>query len=112
MLPLIFIVIVSINVFKQAKRNGRNPYLWTTVGVVVFYGIQLGIGFAAGIILYFTAGEEGFADVFTSSALLISIAGLIASGAGAMAVLWFVSRLPSDPAASAPPQPSFFGLDD
>ena len=112
MLPLIFIVIVSINVFKQARGNGRNPYLWTTVGVAVFYGIQIGVGMAAGLFVYFIAGEEGFMTAFSGSALLISIGALIASGAGALAVLWFVSRLPDDPVRSAPPNPSFFGLDD
>ena len=112
MLPLIFIVVVSIRMFKTARQKGRNPYLWTGLGVAVFYGIQIAISFAAGIFIFFAAGEEGFDSTFNGLLFVISIGGLIASGAAVLGILWYVNRIPADVMPQGPPQPSFFGLDE
>lgn len=51
MLPIIFIIIAAIFVYRTARDNGYNAVLWTIIAIVGFAGIQIAIGLFAGILM-------------------------------------------------------------
>ena len=51
MLPIIFVIITSIFIYRTARDNGHNAVLWTVAAAVGFIVIQFGIGLMAGIFI-------------------------------------------------------------
>ena len=51
MLPIIFLIIISVFVYRTARDNGYNAVLWTVATAVGFFVVQLAVGLGIGIFL-------------------------------------------------------------
>jgi amino acid transporter len=107
MLPIIFIVIFSIFVFRTARDNGYNAVAWTAATVVGFLGIQFVVGAAAGILLVLAGGWS--LKEIASYELVISLIGIIPSIIFVVLIWRHVNVIRDDgTAVQEPPAPPTF----
>ena len=108
MLPIVFIIVIAVYIFRTAKQYDRNPYLWTGAAVVTFFGIQILLGFLIGIVLAVGMLTLGWSEtIFEENTFFISVVCAIP----AFIAVWFISKRVSvvrdEPEQIQPPPPDF-----
>ena len=97
MLPIIFIIVSAILIYRTARDNGFNSLLWTLAAVAGYIGIYVGVSFFFGILI--AVGIE-FWDwpqtVLNDYSFFIGLAALIPS-VGFVWIIWrYVNRIRDD----------------
>jgi hypothetical protein len=97
MLPIIFVIIAAVFVYRTAKSNGHKPVLWTVIAVVAFLGVQIGIGLAAGLVIVLGTMLWGWSPFMVEGyGFLISIVALVPAIGVVMLVLRHVNKVKDD----------------
>ena len=111
MIAIIFVIIVSIQMYRAARDNGRNAVLWTIAGILTFFGIQFAVGIGIGVFFGIGAGIWGWSEtLYEDYVALISWGALIPSVIALVVMLKYVSRIRDDDSVSVsspPPPPDF-----
>ena len=114
MLPIIFIIVTAILIYRSARDNGYNSVLWTVAAIVGYVVIQLAIGLFFGIVLAF--GIEIWGWPSTSLEDYSFVIGLVAlvPAAGFVLIIWkYVNRIRDDHIPTAKKSPiSIYGGDE
>ena len=106
MFPIIFIVILSIFVFRTARDNGYNAALWTVLTAVGFFVIQFGVGLVVGICLGVGSAFWGWSPtLYNDYSLIISFVALVPSGIFVWLIWRHVNVIRDDGIAPEPPPP-------
>ena len=102
MVPIIFLIIVSVFVYRTARDNGYNAVLWTAATAVGFLAVQFAVGLAVGIGALVLGWPATFVQDYQ---LLISFAALVP----AFILVWLIWRhvnvIRDDGVAPEPPPP-------
>jgi hypothetical protein len=95
MLPIVFIVVLAILIYKSARDYGRNAILWTVAAVVGYLVIQFAVAFFIGVVLVIGAEVWGWSPTLVDDySLLIGLVSL-APAIGFVLILWkIVTRVP------------------
>jgi hypothetical protein len=97
MLPIVFIIVLAILIYKSAREYGRNAVLWTVAAVVGYLVIQFAFGVVIGIVLVIGAQVWGWSPTLIDDySLLIGLVAL-APAIGYVLILWkIVTRVPEN----------------
>lgn len=95
MLPIVFIVVLAILIFKSARDYGRNAILWTVAAVIGYFAIQFAIGIVIGVVSIIGANARGWSPTLVDDySFLIGLAALVPA-VGYVLIIWkIVSRVP------------------
>jgi F0F1-type ATP synthase assembly protein I len=114
MLPIVFIIVTAILIYRSARDNGYNAILWTVVAVVGYAVIQIGLGLISGIVLALGIEFWGWAPTLIEDySFAIGLAALVPA-AGFVFIIWkYVNRLRDDhiPAVKKSPVTIYSGDD-
>lgn len=112
-LGLVFILIAVFYTYKTAQESERNPILWAFISLVTGLGLQIAFPFVFGVMLviyWLLSGYDNMEEIEASVSYymgLISILGLILSGAGMLMVLRYASRMKEIEFIPPPAPPKF-----
>lgn len=110
MLPIIFVIIAAIFVYRTARDNGYNAVLWTIVAIVAFVGIQFFTEFVFGFIVGLGNVLWGWPlTLIEDYSLIVSLLALVPSLGAVLLILRHVNTIKDDEPATAPPPPPDFG---
>ncbi len=113
MLPIVFIIVLAILIYKSARDYGRNAILWTVAAVVGYFVVQIAVGTVIFIIAAVGAKLWGWSPtLYDDYAFLIGLIALVPS-IGFVLIIWkIVTRVRDDhvPAVKKSPM-SIYGGD-
>jgi hypothetical protein len=97
MLPIVFIIVLAILIYKSAREYGRNAVVWTVAAVVGYLVIQFAVAFFVGIVFVIGAELWGWPPTLMNDySLLIGLISL-APAIGYVLILWkIVTRVPEN----------------
>lgn len=108
MLGIIFPLIITYFIYKNAKENGRNAVLWAVINLIIFFGIQITIGFAIGVFTYIGVEFWGWSNELLSRYYsLFNVLGLACAGLGSYCVFRYITRISDSQFYEPPPPPQF-----
>lgn len=97
MLPIVFIVVLAILIFKSARDYGRNAIVWTVAAVVGYLVIQFGIGLVIGIIAVVGAEAWDWSPTLVEdNSLLIGFGALVPAVIYVLIIWKIVTRVPEN----------------
>ncbi|CAN5425804.1 hypothetical protein BH10ACI2_BH10ACI2_12540 [soil metagenome] len=85
MIPIIFLIIISVFVYRTARDNGYNAVLWTVATAVGFLVMQFAVGVGIGIVGLVLGWPATFVEDY---GLLISFVALVP----AFILVWLIWR--------------------
>lgn len=110
MLPIIFVIIAAIFVYRGARDNGYNPILWTVITIVAFLGIQFLTGIVFGLIVALGNVAWGWPlTLIEDYSLIVGLLALVPSIGAVLLILRHVNTIKDDEPVNAPPPPPDFG---
>ena len=97
MLPIVFIIVTAILIYRSARENGYNAVLWTVAAVLGFIGIQVAIGLFLGVLLGIGMAVWNWPSTMLEDyAFAIGLLSLIPA-AGFVLIIWkYVNRIRDD----------------
>ena len=106
MLPLIFIVVLSIQIYRTARDNRYNAPTWTAVTAVGFFVIQFLVGLAVGVILLLGASFLDWSPtLLTDYQLFVSLVAMVPAFVFVWLIWRHVNVIRDDGTAPEPPPP-------
>jgi hypothetical protein len=106
MLPLIFIVVLSIQIYRTARDNGYNAPMWTAVTAVGFFVIQFVVGLAIGVILLLGASFSDWSPTLLDDyQFFVGLAAMIPAFIFVWLIWRHVNVIRDDGMAPEPPPP-------
>lgn len=110
MLPIIFVIIASVFVYRTARDNGYNAVVWTIVTIVAFLGIQFLTGILFGVVVALGNAVWGWPlTLIQDYSLIVGLLALVPSIGAVLLILRHVNTIKDDDPVSAPPPPPSFG---
>lgn len=108
LLALAFLFIAAYFVYKTAKQNGFNAVLWVIITIITFFGVQIALGFAIGVVIGLgMLILQWLPDTFEKFSFLINLISLATGVGGVILILRHVNKIPEEEANALPPPPSF-----
>lgn len=114
MLPIVFIIVLAILIFKSARDYGRSPVIWTLAAIVGYFVIQIAVGTVIFIVAAAGADLWGWpATLYDDYSLLIGLISLVPA-IGYVLVIWkIVTRVRDDHVPVVKKSPiSIYGADE
>jgi hypothetical protein len=113
MLPIIFVIITAIFIYRTARDNGHNAVLWTVVAVVGYLIIQLGIGLFAGVVIGIGIAAWGWPESALQDYNLLIGLGALVPAIGYVLIIWkIVNRVKDDAPLPKRAETSIFDRND
>lgn len=112
---IVIIIVMTYQVYKTARDNGRNAALWALMTFGVGFGIQIIVPFFIGIVGGIVLVLQGTTDPqeIQSSMNVPSLVLEIVFLASSVYAMWLIfkraSVVPDSPVAGSPPPPPTFG---
>lgn len=112
MLPLVFIVVLSIQIYRTARDNGYNAPMWTAVTAVGFFIIQFVVGLAVGLVLLLGAYFWDWPTTLIEDyQFFIGLVAMIPAFIFVWLIWRHVNVIRDDETAPGPPPPPTFNDD-
>ena len=110
MIPIIFMIIAAIFVYRTARDNGYNAILWTFIAVVAFLGVQFLIGILFGVIVLIGNRVWGWPmSVIGDYSFILGLLAIVPAIGAVLLILRHVNTIKDDePLISPPPPPPTF----
>lgn len=106
MFPIIFLIIVSVFIYRTARDNGYNAVAWTVATAVGFFVVQFAVGLAIGLVIGIGGPLWGWSPTLIEDyQLIIGLVALVP----AFILVWLIWRhvnvIRDDGVAPEPPPP-------